>query len=528
MLINKSDPKQHDRDRGTDNAIVSDTKLSTKDDEIQPDFRPIKQIPDKPKTYTRFSPLHRQSMAIFGPIMTVITAGLVTGFSAILLPKLKQPDTKIVITHEEASWIASMAALPMVFGCFIGGYMMERFGRRMTHLISSVPMVLGWAIISLAPNLWVILLGRFITGLCVGVTGAPGSVYIGEVSEPRYRGVFLSFISLGISLGILISHILGTFLSWELTAIISALFPLVCYVAFKFVPESPAWLLSKGELDRAERAFIWLRGDSVEALTEFQTMVDKQLKSFDEKHNEVKKSVLVELKTNLSNPVFIQPLVIMLLFFATLQFSGVNAVTFYTIDILKDTLQDGINEYLAMIIIDIVRLIMSVLSCVLIKKLGRRELSIIGAGGTAASLLVLAGSVLLIDNIGSSAYLFWLPLASLLGFITFSSIGLVPLPWCMIGEIFPLAQRGLGTGIVSAWNFLLFFIVVKTSPALFLYVHKSGTFFIYGIFALLGALYIYWRLPETKNKTLQQIEDEFRRKAKPTTQNQEENVTPNV
>lgn len=444
-------------------------------------------------------------MVAFGALLAAAGAGITNGFSAILLPQLESNSTTIRITELESTWIASMAPLPMAIGCIAGGVLMEKFGRKLAHLILSVPFIIGWILISVADTLTFLLIGRFITGFCVGLLGPIGAVYIGETCAPRYRGILLGAISFAVSLGILIVHVAGTFLHWQQTATICAVFPLLCFSIMIVVPESPAWLLAHGDLVKAREAFVWLRGSGVEATEELTDLIEKQARSKTQSASYSWRNLHVEVQKR----TFLRPLAVILVFFFVMQFSGVNIVIFYSVSIMRDTLgRDGINGYTATILIDFVRLIMSVLACVLLRKVGRRPLALFSAVGTALSLFGLA-AYLYVARMGT-AQIVWLPLLFLCLYICFISLGVVPLPWCMTGELFPLAIRGLGSGASAAFNFIVFFVVIQTGPGMFSTVGPEGAFLIYGIIAFFGAIFFYFFLPETKNRTLQQIEDGFK------------------
>lgn len=489
------------------------------------------KINENSKPIKQFSIKTRQCFAVLGPLITVVSAGMVSGYSAILIPQLLDINSTVPFSPADASWIASVGVLPMGPGCFIGGYLMEKYGRRTSHMIVCVPMILGWVTIACAELFYkppdVILLGRFITGAASGILGPPVSVFIGEISVPKYRGLFLGGISLSIASGILIAHILGTFLTWQMTAVISSFLPLICYILIKFVPESPTWLLARGELDKAEKAFKWFRGSSIESIDEFQNMVNRHLTEKHAAADQPKPSLIENIKTNFTKKEFLHPLGIILVFFSTLQFSGVNAVVFYTVTILENTLKKGINEYFAMILIDCIRVFMSIVACICMKNYGRRPISLIGTTGTAISFLGLSLFLYLMQNSLLFSNAFWLPLLCFISFVIFTTLGLVPMPWCLVGELFPLHQRGLGTGISTAWNFVAFFIVVKTSPRLFREFGSVQTFFMYGCVALAGAVFLWFKLPETKNQTLQDIEDNFS-KSKKTKANKENRENNNV
>lgn len=396
-----------------------------------------------------------------------------------------------------------MAALPMALGTIFGGFLMQQFGRKMTHLIAAVPCLVGWLVIYFATSIEMLLLGRFLTGLVVGALGPPSSVYIGETSAPRYRGFLLAAISLAIAIGLLFAHLLGTFLSWQLTALISVFLPCLSFVLLLLVPESPSWLARKGRLQEAEAAFLWCRGHSIEAKEEMYSMLDSQ------KSQSNTLSTAEKLKL-LTKKEFLKPLAIINVFFITTQFCGVNAITFYSVSIMQNTVGDGLDKYTSMLIIDLIRVAVSVLACVLLRKCGRRPLTIISGFGSSTSLFILSAFIYSTTLDASLTRYSFIPLTALIGYITFVSLGLVPLPWAMNGELFPLAVREYGSGISSCVAFIAFFIVVKTSPIFFSEIGTYGTFSLYACVAFLGTTFLCAFLPETKDKTLQQIEDYFK------------------
>lgn len=393
----------------------------------------------------------------------------------------------------------------MPFGCLLGGFLMQKYGRKMAHFILNVPFVVGWVMIALSKNLLCLLIGRFLTGLCVGLLGPPVPVYIGETSDPKYRGLFLGAVTLAVSLGILLAHLFGTLLTWQMTAVLCGLFPFVSYIIITFVPESPSWLIAKGRIQEASEAFVWLRGYSAEAYKEFENMIAAQQKIKDANNADNRRS----LRDTIVLKAFYKPLVILLVFFGAMQFSGLNAVVFYTVEILKTSLGEDINEYAATLSIDCVRVIISVIACVVIKKSGRRALTAISGFGTAITLLLLALYLYLTND--SASNVSWVPLLLFVSYVVFITIGLNPLPWCMTGELFPLRFRATGSAIVTFFNFFCVFVVVKTKTTLFAYLRPEGAYTVYGIITAAGIIILCIYLPETKNKSLQEIEDTYTR-----------------
>lgn len=412
-------------------------------------------------------------------------------------------------------FLASIVLLPMAFGCLVAGYLMEHFGRKMTIMILNVPFVVGWCIISMSGCIYWLLFGRILTGFCVGVLSPTVPAYLSEISAPKYRGFFLASITFNVAFGILLTHFLAIYCSWNANAIVCGLFPFIGYIMTTFVPESPPWLVKRNCIHKAYHAYRWLRGCDDVAAREFQLMVDaqaKHLQQHDENHesdgSRYQKHSIDHLCQLIAQKSFNTPLIILSIYFATLQFSGVNAVIFYTVNILKDSLDTNINKYTATLVIDVVRLMAALIACVVVKCVGRRPLTILSGGSTAVCLFGLSYHLNMSAENSLKNYTS-IPLV-LFGIYTLVlSIGINPLPWCLTGELFPLRFRAIGSAIVTFFNFICFFIVVKMSPILFNRYGSAKIFCFYGIFTLIGTIFLMKFLPETKNKSLQEIEDNY-------------------
>ncbi|CAG9770293.1 unnamed protein product [Ceutorhynchus assimilis] len=456
----------------------------------------------------QFSACLKQSLASLGPLILTVVVGMTLGYSAVLLPQLQaHTNVAITINKEEASWVASLAVIPMAAGALIGGVLIQKYGRKMTHIIICFPYCAGWILMYFSFNLQMLLTGRFLTGLCSGIITPATGVYIGETTDPKNRGMLLGGIPLSVSVGLLGSHLLGTFLTWQVTALVVAVFPFIAWLLMTFTPESPAWLAQKGLSDEAQESFYWLRNASEENRQEFEQMIAR-VKATNNNTNKIdEKNRLKELL----EPEFWKPMAILLVFFISSQWAGVNAVTFYSINIMKQTLGESINEYLATFIIDCIRVIASIAQCILIRNIGRRPLALTGGFGTFIPLFILSGFIYSqkVFNI-QNPNLVAVPITCLLAYVFFVTAGFVSLPWNLIGELLPMAKRSTGSGIASFVAYMSIFSVVKTMPALFENLGTDGSFLVYGFMALLGTAFVYRCLPETKGKTLHEIEEYFK------------------
>lgn len=387
---------------------------------------------------------------------------------------------------------------------------MERFGRRLSQLMLAVCFVAGWLIISFSSDLLsLILLGRFITGLCQGWLGPLGPVFVGEVSSPSYRGLFLASLSLGIAVGVFLAHLFGTFFHWSIASVLCGTFPFTGGIIIYYAPESPAWLASRNRIEECVLSFQWYRGTSVAMKTE----LDKMLAEIKNKNKSQTK--IQALTANIKKPEFFKPLLIMTVFFIICQLSGVNVVCAYTTDMMNalmgtDGGASGSYAYAAMLSIDVLRCVSLGVACVLLRKSGRRPMALFSGVFTSLSLIMLA-LYLYLHKMGVVGIMSpFVSLGLMAFYIIVSNMGISLLPWNMVGELFAVETKGIGSGISVMMTSLAFFGVVKSAPAMFISIGHHGTYLFYGLSTLCGTIFLFFCLPETKDKTLLQIEEYFR------------------
>lgn len=399
---------------------------------------------------------------------------------------------------------AAMASFALLFGNMISGYLMERLGRRASQILLSVFYIGGWTMIGFAGNIHLILLGRFITGFCQGWLGPLGPVFVGEISSPVYRGLFLAGLSLSIAAGVFMSHLFGTFLHWRNASFLCGLFPLLGCIILYFAPESPAWLASKNQIDRCVQSFYWYRGTSIEMKSELEKMIA------DQTQRKEQKSKFATLSENIKKPEFWKPLGIMIVFFLVTQLSGINVISAYSTDIMEALIGNNSKTYAAMLATDLLRVFSLLCACFILRKKGRRPLAIFSGIFTTLSLIALAIYLYLVDVrvIRHISPFISLSLMSIYVFV--SNLGISLLPWNMVGELFATETKGLGSGISVMMTSIAFFATIKTAPAMFLGIGYHGTYLFYGLSTLAGTIFLYFYLPETRGKTLLQIAEEFR------------------
>ncbi|CAK1578555.1 unnamed protein product [Parnassius mnemosyne] len=223
-----------------------------------------------------------------------------------------------------------------------------------------------------------------------------------------------------------------------------------------------------------------------------------------------KRSKIETLKTNISKPEFWKPLCIMLVFFAITQLSGINVFCAYTTEIMEVLLSSKTNTYMAMLGIDILRCVALVTACIMLRRKGRRPIAIFSGTFTSLSLIILSIYLYLVEINVIKQVTPVISLGLTAVYIVVSNIGIAPLPWNMVGEVFASDTKGIGSGLSVMMTSVFFFGTVKTAPAMFKNIGHYGTYLFYGMSTLIGTIFLYFCLPETKGKTLLQIEERFR------------------
>lgn len=357
----------------------------------------------------------------------------------------------------------------------------------------------------------VLLIARIITGLSTGLASMPASVYMAEVSCSKLRGVFTTWNAIFFSFGILLVYALGYCLKddWGTVAAITAFLPAIgLCILCGFVPESPVWLISKNRLDEARLNLCKIYGvdnESEEIVDEIESLISYKT---DNKITYDNKSCSAQLQ-QLLQPNCLKPFVLVLTYFFFQQFSGSFVVVFYAIDIVKQAGVTTLDPYTAIVAVALTRFFASILVSYLSKRYGRRPLSIVSGAGMTLCMITLALYLFLTTNNNNNNNFSWIPIALLITYFFTSTLGFLTMPFAMAAECFPSRIRGTATGLITCAAYVFNFVTVKVYPNMVDAMHSEGVFGFYGGMALLGTIFIVACLPETKGKTLQEIEEYF-------------------
>ncbi|WP_339105518.1 sugar porter family MFS transporter [Haloterrigena salinisoli] len=396
--------------------------------------------------------------------------------------------------------IVSGAMVGAIVGAAFGGRLADRLGRRRLILVGAVIFFIGSLIMAIAPNVEVLILGRIVDGIGVGFASVVGPLYISEISPPKIRGSLVSLNQLTITSGILIAYLVNYAFSeggqWRWMLGLGMVPAAILFAGMLFMPESPRWLYERGREDDAR---------DVLSRTRTESQVAGELR-------EIKETIQTESGTLRDLlQAWVRPMLVVGIGLAVFQqVTGINTVMYYAPTILESTgFADNVS-ILATVGIGAVNVAMTVVAVLLMDRLGRRPLLLSGLGGMTVMLAVL-GAVFYLP--GLSGMLGWFATGSLMLYVAFFAIGLGPVFWLMISEIYPMEIRGTAMGVVTVLNWAANLIVSLTFLRLVDVFGQSGTFWLYGVLTLFALVFCYQLVPETKGRSLEEIEADLRETA---------------
>ncbi|KAG7210926.1 hypothetical protein KM043_016302 [Ampulex compressa] len=439
-------------------------------------------------------------------------AGMPIGYSAVLLPQLSVANGTMYVDAELGSWIASVHSLATPVGSLLSGSLLDTLGRRGSLQLSAIPLCLGWIFMGFANNITYILVGRVVCGFAVGLIALPAQVLVSEMADPGLRGFLTGGSFSAYCFGILLIYAFGASFSWDVVAFCGTVLPVVAIIALLLVPESPAWLVRRRKIGKARKAILWLRGGDMEQANHEIAVLESRINA-DNAKNIMSSSFKERISSTASmirDSSVMKPVTIINIFTLLQLTSGTYVIVFYAVDLMQDIGGDSVDKYLAAVVTAVIRCIFSFLSCYLLLKTGRRFLGILSALGTALASLILAGYMLAkAEESVIDKYVLGI---CLLVYVGANTLGLLVLPSLMTSELLPQRARGIYGGFNFFVANMLVFAVTKVFPMINNAVGIAGVFAIFGASAVLDAIFIYIAVPETKNRTLQQIEDYFQQK----------------
>ncbi|GAB4847124.1 Dolichyl-phosphate-mannose--protein mannosyltransferase 6 [Ancistrocladus abbreviatus] len=466
--------------------------------------------------------------AIVASMISVIfgyDTGVMSGAQLFIQEDLHISDAQV----EVLAGILNFCAL---IGSLAAGRTSDYIGRRYTIVLASLIFFVGSAFMGYGPNYPVLMTGRCIAGIGVGFALMIAPVYSAEISSASHRGFLTSLPELCISIGILLGYVSNYFfgkltlrLGWRLMLGVAAVPSLALAIGLLKMPESPRWLVMRGRLADALKVLRLVANSTEEARSRFesiksavgipQSCSDPVIDPPKPPHGGGERALWKELFLKPSPTVrWIFLAAVGVHFFEHAM--GIEAVILYSPRILKKAgIVDKDKLLLFTVGIGLTKTVFILFATFLIDKVGRRPLMLISTGGVMLSLTALGFGLTMAEH--SAVRLAWaldLSIAATYIYIVFYSIGVSPLTWVYTSEIWPLRLRALGAGIGVAVNRLMNAVVSMSFISIYKAITIGGAFFMFAGISVLGWLFFYFLMPETRGKPLEEIEMLFDKRRK--------------
>ncbi|KAM4531581.1 solute carrier family 2, facilitated glucose transporter member 6 [Odontesthes bonariensis] len=466
----------------------------------------------------------RLYLAVFSAVLGNFNFGYSLVYSSPVLPKFKSPDAdpRLRMDTEQAAWFGSIYSLGAAAGGLGAMLLNDLTGRKLSIMMSAVPSTVGYMLMGGAVDLWMLHLGRFLTGVAGGMTAASIPVYISEISHKKVRGALGSCPQITAVFGTLTLYALGLVVPWRWLAVAGAVPALLMVVLLMFMPSSPRRLLSLGREQHAERVLRWLRGSNYDTHAELSA---------------IQHSINTQAKitwSQLATPTYYRPIIISVAMRFLQQMTGITPILVYLEPIFaksKVTLEPRYDAA----IVGAVRLLSVALAAALMDRAGRKALLYTSSMLMFLSSLTLTmishttpcppgpaplnltaldysphndfGSTL---QAGQQTAAGLIPLISTVVFIFGYAMGWGPITWLLMSEVLPLVARGKASGLCVTVSWLTAFALTHAFTHL---VDSYGLYVPYLIFTVVCVFCLLFNavcIPETRGRSLEEIENYFR------------------
>ena len=441
-------------------------------------------------------------ISTFGGLLFGYDTGVLNGS----LTYMKRPD-QLNLSPTAEGLVTSSLLFGAAFGAMVGGRLSDKYGRKAVIRILALIFFIATIGCAVSPSAQVLIPFRFVLGLAVGGASVIVPTFLAEMAPTHLRGSIVTQNEMMIVSGQLLAYVMNAILGnlfgdnagvWRYMIVLASLPAIILWFGMFIVPETPRWLAANGKIAKALEVLKQIRGEA-EAESELKD-IEQNIEA--EKH--LDKATFSELSTP-----WIRRLVLIGIGIGIVQQSaGINVMMYYGTTILEES---GLGTKVALIANIGNGLISVIATWVFIKYLGdrfgRKALFLTGLAGATTAMVTLS---IVTNVLHGSPMLPAVVMVCTVVYLAFFQACLGPLAWLVMSEIFPLRLRGLGMGISVFCLWITNFIVGLVFPIMLANLGLSGSFIAFSVCAVLGAVFIYHFAPETRGKSLEEIEEGFR------------------
>lgn len=418
------------------------------------------------------------------------------GWTSPALQILERNDTHIHLSNEDHIWLESVYLIGGICGLPVTISSVDRYGRKPCILVSAIASLVSWILIAIATNVIYLYVARFIVGVSGVVAFVAAPMYIAEIADKNIRGFLSGSIYVMMLIGILVIYAVAPYVPFYVPSVIGSILPSIQLITFPFVPDSPYFLVSKGKYEKAKSHLQRLyTGVNIEKeLEDITTAVNRQ------KEEKGRPQDLVISKSNR------KAVLIMLILNAAQHFSSISVMLMNLHQILIAADSIYLSSNAAGILFSFLMLLAATIADIIVDKFGRKGLLIISSMLSGLCLLVLAVYFTLQKNGFDVKPLSWIPIVSVMIYAFVFKFGLGIIPIVMTAELFPAKVKAMGMAIADFFYVFFAWVSIEVYQRLIAFAGYDYPFYIFALCCLVTAIFAQIYIPETKGKTLEEIQ----------------------
>lgn len=435
--------------------------------------------------------------------IAALSIGLGYGSNSIIVSQLMDNEESFTNVDENAyPWIAVMYGLGAAVGGIASSLIANNVGHRRLIMFLTGPDVVGWAMMTGAVNFHMILIGRFLTGFCAAGYLLSILIYVSEIAQPQHRGTLTAITIPSIAIGILLSHILGSFIPWNMVAVVGLVISIMIFPGLFLIANSPLWYLQQGQDKLALKAMEKFRASDANGLAELLATASTLSQNQDQYQDAP--STLKDRLASYTHRRNRRPFLILNSLCLLMILSGELPVSHYAVELFHE-----VSSFSAVIVAAIK--LASSLACIPAIKYCSRKVLLTWTSIVMGISLASLGLVMRIQTDYTDLPI-WIQISCVTLFISAAPLGLGSVPFVLMGEFFAAGKRSVLGGLTIALIQLEALVVMKTFPMVSSLMGDGALFWMYAAFCFVAAVFTLIFVPETKDMSLEEIKSHFDKK----------------